>query len=314
VKASEPTSEPAPPEYPGLGVSVLVVLVLFQPFSSGLMDALEWVFGSDPDYNWALVRVYFAVVFALVCHHLLSTRDLAGYLGLRRASWRAYAWALGGFFGMQCVVLVCIGMVYLTLTQFDIHSRHLSGPDFSRESWSYSLFSGVIIAPVTEELVFRGIVLQGLLERYSARFSIIVSAMMFGIWHGNTHQLIGATIVGLCLGWVFSKTRSLWAVIGLHASHNAWVDFRAYFFQQSRSSEPSNPLANAPWYEVCLGLLIVGLIGLAGLWICRHCFRKFNETCAAADLLDETFEDGVLKLSDFKARRPAAAVRSGQMV
>ena len=314
MKASEPISEPAPPEYPGLGVSVLVVLVLFDPISSWLMDAVEWLFDIDYLYSWAVVRVHFTAVFALVCYHLLSTRDFAAYLALQRASWRAYVWALGGYVGVICFAIGCVGIVYLTLSLFDIHGDHLSKPDYSGRSWSYNFVSSVILAPLTEEVIFRGLVLQGLLERYSPRFSIVISALMFGIWHGNMQQVIGSTMSGLGLGWVFAKTRSLWVVIGLHAFHNGLVCFRDYFYPNLSSASTSTPPTKMPLYEFCLVLLIVVLMGLAGLWLCRHCFRKFNETCVADDLLDETFEDGALKLSDFKARRPAAAARSGQMV
>ena len=98
---------------------------------------------------------------------LLAVKVIFPVFALQAVSWRAYAWVLGGFVGVKLFLLACIGIVYLTLSLFNIHSENLSGPDFSEETWHYSLWASVVVAPVREELIFRGLVLQGLLRRYS---------------------------------------------------------------------------------------------------------------------------------------------------
>ena len=81
----------------------------------------------------------------------------------------------------------------------------------------------VVIAPFTEEMLFRGLFLNGFLSRYSPRKSIIISALMFSVIHLNPYQMIGAFVLGLVLGWLRERTGSLWPCIILHAASNAMV-------------------------------------------------------------------------------------------
>jgi membrane protease YdiL (CAAX protease family) len=78
----------------------------------------------------------------------------------------------------------------------------------------------VIIGPVLEEVLFRGLILDGFLKRYSARKAIVWSSIFFGIYHLNPWQFISAFCLGLLLGWVFVKTRSLVSAIFIHFSVN----------------------------------------------------------------------------------------------
>lgn len=78
----------------------------------------------------------------------------------------------------------------------------------------------VIIAPVMEELFFRGIILDGLLENYSPQKSILWSSLLFGLAHLNPWQFIPALILGLLIGWVYWKTKSLLNCMFIHFSVN----------------------------------------------------------------------------------------------
>lgn len=77
-----------------------------------------------------------------------------------------------------------------------------------------------IIAPILEEMIFRGAILKELMNRYSANTAIIISALAFSIYHLNMSQFPFALITGLFLGWVFVKTKSLTLTILLHALNN----------------------------------------------------------------------------------------------
>ena len=81
----------------------------------------------------------------------------------------------------------------------------------------------VISAPVIEELMFRGVLLKGLSEKYGVKWGIILSALLFGLFHLNWHQMLTATVVGLIYGWVATETKSVRYTILLHAMNNAMV-------------------------------------------------------------------------------------------
>jgi membrane protease YdiL (CAAX protease family) len=85
----------------------------------------------------------------------------------------------------------------------------------------------VILAPVAEELFFRGLLLRGLWRSFGSRTAILVSAVVFGLSHfaGPTVQtvlpILATTALGLVLGWVFLRTRNLAVPVMVHVLQNA---------------------------------------------------------------------------------------------
>ena len=97
-----------------------------------------------------------------------------------------------------------------------------------REPWGY-LVVGMLV-PVAEELVFRGAVLRVLLNVFARRshwIAIAISAVVFGIIHMNLAQGLHATLIGLLLGWMYYRTRSVFPGIVMHWINNtvAYVMF-----------------------------------------------------------------------------------------
>lgn len=78
-----------------------------------------------------------------------------------------------------------------------------------------------IAAPLLEEILFRGIILHGLLKNYSASISIAFSSLLFALIHGNVAQGLGAFLMGLFMGWLYWKTKSLYLPIILHFINNS---------------------------------------------------------------------------------------------
>ena len=76
-----------------------------------------------------------------------------------------------------------------------------------------------IIAPITEELLYRGFVMKNL-SRVSQRFGIFMSAFLFGLAHGNVKQFVLAFILGIFLGYIDTKHNSLVPSIIVHAVVN----------------------------------------------------------------------------------------------
>lgn len=83
------------------------------------------------------------------------------------------------------------------------------------------LIMTVILAPILEEILFRGIIMKGMLNsKVKPVTAIIVSAFIFGVVHFNPWQFAGALLLGLVLGLVYYKTKSLLMPILLHAFNN----------------------------------------------------------------------------------------------
>lgn len=90
-----------------------------------------------------------------------------------------------------------------------------------KEPWGYVAVG--ILAPLAEEVVFRGAILRTLLGMMSKRnhwVAIMISAAIFGAVHGNAAQFVNALFMGLLLGWMYYRTRSLVPGILLHWVNN----------------------------------------------------------------------------------------------
>jgi membrane protease YdiL (CAAX protease family) len=134
-----------------------------------------------------------------------------------------------------------------------------------------ALLAGGIIGPFLEELLFRGIIMRGFLDRYKPWQAILYSSLLFGILHLNIWQFCSATLLGLFLGWLYYKTRSLWPCFILHAIHNSSVTMTGTLVYTSLLGYPADVIDSSvmpflPWWLVSIGIMLA-LAGVA--WIHR---------------------------------------------
>ena len=80
--------------------------------------------------------------------------------------------------------------------------------------------SAVIAAPIVEEVIFRGVVLGSFRKVFLACVSIIVSALIFGLYHMNPVAIVYASIMGIIAGIVYEKRQNLLFPIILHMANN----------------------------------------------------------------------------------------------
>lgn len=86
-------------------------------------------------------------------------------------------------------------------------------------STGFSMFLYItILGPISEELLFRGFLLR-MLKPWGKQTAILVSALIFGLFHGNVIQVPFAFLVGLVLGYVTVEYSILWAIV-LHIFNN----------------------------------------------------------------------------------------------
>ncbi len=113
--------------------------------------------------------------------------------------------------------------------------------------WFWELFSNVlesdygwwgafmkvaIVAPVIEELIFRGLILYGLLKNYKPHTAIIVSAVLFSLFHLNPWQIPATLVLGLLLGWIMFRTKNILLAIAGHSLNNFMVLLTTTYWEQ----------------------------------------------------------------------------------
>lgn len=103
----------------------------------------------------------------------------------------------------------------------------------------FALSSVLILAPLVEEFLFRGVLQTYLKKRIGVKAAILLSAFFFALFHfspsqglGNITLLLSLLILGGFLGFLYEKRGSLWAPVGLHMTFNAISALRILFFPE----------------------------------------------------------------------------------
>ena len=84
-----------------------------------------------------------------------------------------------------------------------------------------TLFVSIFVAPICEEMFFRGFVFMGLLRAMPVWAAILVSSFLFAIAHVDLGSFTVLFIIGIALAFVRWRTRSLWPGVLLHLLNNA---------------------------------------------------------------------------------------------
>lgn len=93
---------------------------------------------------------------------------------------------------------------------------------------SLQLFLVIVVAPLSEEVLFRGFLQRFLVKHWGRVWGIVVVSLVFALFHfsssqgvGNFPLILALFVLSLFLGWMREKKSSLWTPIGLHVTFNA---------------------------------------------------------------------------------------------
>jgi membrane protease YdiL (CAAX protease family) len=81
----------------------------------------------------------------------------------------------------------------------------------------------VLIAPLAEELFFRGLLFGALRARYGFWTAGLLSSALFAAVHLSAVHVLPLTVLGMALCWLYERTGSLWSSVAMHALNNAFV-------------------------------------------------------------------------------------------
>jgi len=116
--------------------------------------------------------------------------------------------------------LVAAGLNAL-LEPFGIDITELLNEGMKSLKTPMGLLYGMLIGPICEEIIFRGAVLRSL-ERFGGNFAIVISSLLFGLYHVFTIQALYAFLLGLILGYAAQRYSLLWAIL-LHILLNSFA-------------------------------------------------------------------------------------------
>lgn len=227
----EKNEENYPNAWQSIGIFGLLILSNFIFIAIGFSSVLSKVIGKEE----ANLIVYI-LAFGLPLTYLLLTKQKIIQLKIKYQSdiFRLLPTILIFIISIQVGVLQpIVGLIPLPEFVKNLLDNMFIEPDLA-------LFLGVvIIGPIIEELIFRGIILNGLLKNYSFKKSLILSSFLFAVFHLNPWQFFPAFALGLLFGWLFFKTRSIVLTIIAHMLNNL-IGFLGILFLNNEQAMKGN--------------------------------------------------------------------------
>lgn len=140
--------------------------------------------------------------------------------GVRRTTWR---WLLVGL-AVGVVTFLLKGLVNFAITALTGFAENAQVPYYAAAGGgllaavlTFLLFS--FLVPVGEELLFRGVLMRGLL-RYGAVIAVVGSSVVFALFHGLNTALPTALVVGLVAAEITRRSGSIWPAVVVHVVNN----------------------------------------------------------------------------------------------
>ena len=240
-------------------VGVFVLSVLVGSLVAGVLMASKGVATLTPDITFIfyLIQMMPTIAFVVWRRHRAGL-DVGIHLGIGRIHFPMMLWGV--------VVLLASGVVIEPLLEL-FPSAPYEAVQQTIGLGGWAIMSTVVAAPILEEVLFRGVIFESCRERLGKGGAVLLSALLFGLIHGIPVQIVNAFVVGLILGYIYLRTRSLMSVIVLHAINNGLAYISMAFFDDG-GNVTLGELISARWlYWVVYGLsAAIFLFAMVRLW------------------------------------------------
>ena len=202
--------------FAGLLVGGLFAPLLLLPLDSDL-ESKPALLGAQ--FLFGLTMVVFSLLVASRWKRA-GLSDALRLLGFRKATLRQFGLGILVLLGYYAFAILFSTLVLMP-EQDDI-ARELGLRDGNPVIVALVVLMIVVVAPVAEEVFFRGMLFAGLRTRFSLWPAAVISGLAFGIPHvtSGPTAAIPLSIFGVALAWLYNRTGSIWPCILIHAVNN----------------------------------------------------------------------------------------------
>ncbi len=190
---------------------------------------------------------------------------------------------------LNLLISLVIGILYSVLgaNGITVPDADFSYSDASASAFFFQLLYGVIIAPIVEESIYRGLAIH-LLKPYGKKMAVILSALIFGLMHGNIAQATNGFIFGLVMGTITVNCNSIIPTIMIHIMNNSLAEIPDIADIVPRGGDVV--------YDIYLAMAIAMLV--FGTLVIFACYRKVrlpkDENCVLSS--SERYKTAMLNL------------------
>ena len=200
-------------------VSDIVVGFGYSFFTEEQIEALSYYF-----FDTVICIVTCILLFAV---YYFTYRKKASLVlaDTKMPKWLIVPFAIIVTLGMGLVSSLWLDLAYTQLANVPFVAQSVESFDsawstIGEDPYIWVCLSVVIFGPIAEELLFRGIIHNSIKKVCNPYVAIVLSGLMFGIWHGEFVQTVYTTFFGIALAVVYEYSGSLWVPIGMHILNN----------------------------------------------------------------------------------------------
>lgn len=133
-----------------------------------------------------------------------------------------------------------------------------------------------VIAPIVEEIIFRGLIFNGFRRNYNGFVAVFMSALLFSLFHLNPWQMPATFMLGLLLGWLMLRTDCIFVAILGHSINNAMVLLNVTYWKEIKEYAifltDKNNLLTLSGLVMALSLILIYFTSIR--WFGKKYLRK----------------------------------------
>lgn len=203
--------------------AVIMIFTLFAIINGGALNEallMEQVLG----YTTHITLISNLLVLGILAlFFLIRRKKVLGETCLVKTRPRMVAAAAALAPGLYAVVITLMGFLPEEwLSAYNEASAALNDTSI------WALLATVIAAPLAEEVIFRGLIQSRLNRAMPSWLAVVVSALLFGLCHGQAVWMVYAFLLGLFFGWIALRSKSILPTVIAHMVFNAIGHFSVY--------------------------------------------------------------------------------------
>lgn len=230
-------------------ISAIIYGITGKKFSKDIEDFLVTLIGL-----WIPSILY---LFRMKKEHNVVIKDV---LRLNKVSFKN----LGYSFILYLCATPLIALVAIISSLMFSSATNIITDYLDNASLLNNILQTVFMAGIGEEIIFRGIILDGYKENKSLLVIILANGLFFGLFHHNLFQFGYATLMGILFSIICIYTNSIFPSIIIHGLHNALsiFDIELFWFLD--------------YFSDSIALLVLSLLTIVGLFVFVFVLKKFK--------------------------------------
>lgn len=208
-----------------------IILYIIRLQFKGIESISGWLGISHPTLNILLEYLASGFILLIIWFFVLRKYrlDWNGFGFFPVKLWTLFSWVVLGFIITLIAWIVVTPLIVIFLPQIDLsESQDILVTGYTTTARVLVIIYAVLIGPFIEEIVFRGIVLPGLANRFNLIIGIVISTVIWSLLHFQINIIIFTSIFGVVLGYMYYRTQSLWPSYITHVLKNLLAVIAVY--------------------------------------------------------------------------------------